>query len=240
MGLRERWNEVAADTAGTPAYWSLTATNAGMRRVMEPLLASLDPGLVLDTGAGALAFRQFITGRSGLHYLACDLAHTHPDLNFVADGTNLPVRTGAAQTVICSAVIEHVPDTQALLNELRRVLAPGGFLLMTVPHVHYIHAEPHDYYRFTEFGIRHVLERAGFDVVSVESVGGLTAHLSTLASSAWLGLCARPRLLRALALAANRILVSLCCALDRRLDRAGKYAMGYVVAAHPSRREHDS
>lgn len=231
MGLRERWNRVAADIAGSPAYWTLTATNAGMRHALDPALAALPPGIALDAGAGGLAFMQLIAARPGIHYISCDVALSHPDLDFLADGCALPVRTAAADSVICSAVIEHVPDTAALLGELHRALRPGGRLVLTVPHFHYIHDEPHDYYRFTEFGIRLVLERAGFCVDTVTPVGGLAAFLSTLASNAFLGLCASPGFVRAAALAANRAFVALSAALDRATGGGGKFAIGYVVSA---------
>jgi hypothetical protein len=55
-----------------------------------------------------------------------------------------------------------------VLAELHRILATGGTLYLTVPLVWELHELPHDYYRYTPEGLRHLLETAGFSSVEVQ------------------------------------------------------------------------
>lgn len=64
------------------------------------------------------------------------------------------------------------------LAEAKRVLRPGGHVYVTVPMTWGLHYEPHDYYRFTGWGIRHVVEKAGLDVEVVTPFGGLFTIVS--------------------------------------------------------------
>jgi hypothetical protein len=61
------------------------------------------------------------------------------------------------------------------MSEVARVLRPGGFLLLTTPQTWGLHHEPHDYYRYTCYGLRHQAERAGLQVVSITPTCGVWA-----------------------------------------------------------------
>ncbi|WP_322757186.1 class I SAM-dependent methyltransferase [Synechococcus sp. CBW1107] len=60
--------------------------------------------------------------------------------------------------VYCSGVLEHVDDFRQGLKEITRILVPGGTLLLGLPFRQAIHMQPYDFWRFTEFGIRFMLE----------------------------------------------------------------------------------
>lgn len=66
---------------------------------------------------------------------------------------------GSFDCVFCSGVLEHVDDPQAAMAEIERVLRPGGLLLLGVPFRQAIHMRPNDFWRFTEYGVRVLLER---------------------------------------------------------------------------------
>jgi SAM-dependent methyltransferase len=51
------------------------------------------------------------------------------------DGISLPLRTGTADVVIMSELIEHLVDTDSALDEAWRVLKPGGSLLLSTPNL---------------------------------------------------------------------------------------------------------
>jgi ubiquinone/menaquinone biosynthesis C-methylase UbiE len=62
--------------------------------------------------------------------------------------------------VFCSGVLEHVDDYHKTFAELTRVSKPGGILLLGLPFRQALHLIPHDYWRFTEYGIRHLLRKS--------------------------------------------------------------------------------
>jgi SAM-dependent methyltransferase len=92
-----------------------------------------------------------------------------------ADAVALPFFAKSFETVTAFQVLEHIAEPSAVLEEIHRVLTPGGTLIMATPFLWGIHDAPRDYYRYTPFGLRHLLERADFDVVTIEPVCGLWA-----------------------------------------------------------------
>ena len=68
------------------------------------------------------------------------------------------------------------------------MLKPGGKAILSVPHLVWLHNEPHDYWRFTGHGLRRLAEKAGLRLVSVEPVGGLICFLAYAPSTAALAL----------------------------------------------------
>jgi|TARA_B100001971_G_scaffold204623_1_gene221018 SAM-dependent methyltransferase len=87
-------------------------------------------------------------------------------------GLSLPFRDDCFDTVVSFQVLEHVPEPAQMVQEIARVLKPGGCLILTAPHIWGIHEEPEDYFRFTGFGLSHLSRVAGLKVVSVRSMAG--------------------------------------------------------------------
>ncbi len=125
---------------------------------------SLEPGsLALDAGAGESPYKQFFNHVKYKSTDSCrlpDLAYR--DINYVCDITSIPVEDNRFDLVFCTQVIFELPEPKLALHELNRVLKPGKMLWITSP----IFYEPveiqNDYYRFTESGIRHILEITEF------------------------------------------------------------------------------
>lgn len=231
MDLKARWAACCAASLGGPDYWRLAPVYVAYRRAIVPLLERHARGRLLDVGAGQLALRELARPyvRS---YFSLDLAREHPELSVQASVFGLPFAEASFDTVILTQVLEHVPEPAQALAEVARVLRPGGKLIVSVPHLAYLHAEPHDYYRFTVFGLRHLLGRAGLKPLEETRDAGLATFLCSVPAIALAALCqGRPALLRP-ALAFNRLLASLALGLDRRFDGLGRFAINrYAVAA---------
>jgi SAM-dependent methyltransferase len=68
--------------------------------------------------------------------------------------------------------LEHLREPGLALAEIARTLAPGGRLLLAAPHEWEVHQQPHDYFRYTRYGLQYLLEKAGLEIVEIRAVGG--------------------------------------------------------------------
>ena len=102
------------------------------------------------------------------------MAQSHV-VDVYASGLALPFGAQTFDTVVCSEVLEHVPDPACLLAEVTRVLRPGGHLLLTTPQTWGLHEEPHDYFRYTRYGLDVLARRAGLEPVRIAPTTGFWA-----------------------------------------------------------------
>jgi SAM-dependent methyltransferase len=131
-------------------------------------------GRLLEVGCGAAPYRPFLAPRVE-RYVASDRALYPGDVDVVTDGGQLGFRDESFDSVLCTQVLEHVPDALRVLSEVRRVLRPGGLALITVPLNSGLHMIPDDYFRFTEYGLRVLCERAGLEAEVIAERGGRIA-----------------------------------------------------------------
>jgi len=228
---------------------SLSLPDSAGRRSINDFVrraASLAPSgaRVLDAGAGECIYRPLFEGR---RYVSTDRgvgdsAWDYGQLDARSDLERMPFRDGAFDVVLCTETLEHVARPARVLSELRRVLRPGGMLALSVPFLHPVHQAPHDYYRYTPFGLRHLLAEAGFDRVDVRASGGYFTHLcdqlSDVGSHLPLGFSGRPRSwlswpYRFLVRAAAELLRTLAGPLSRRDDPDVRPLQYFVIARSP-------
>ncbi len=200
-GVRAYYESVWADlpAQGRPWAWD-------RRRAL--LLGEAAPGeRVLDLGCGAGWFTAALAGH-GCAAIGVDIAEralerareTAPDadLRLLGDDGTLPVGHGEIDLVWCSEVIEHVPDAAGLLGEVRRVLRPGGRLLLTTPahgplrrvllaalrfDAHFDPLGEHVRF-FTAASLRRTLEAAGLAPGAIRAEGGPPLLRETLVARA--------------------------------------------------------
>ena len=134
-------------------------------------------GRVLDVGGARRrgAFRP----PPGARFIVADLERSHrPDVG--ADVQALPFRDGAFDAVKATELLEHVPDVARALAECRRVLRPGGHLVITVPFLERLHGDPDDYARYTRSTWERLLAEAELKPVTIAEQGGYFTHLAGL------------------------------------------------------------
>jgi SAM-dependent methyltransferase len=127
-------------------------------------------GRMLDVGCGVRPSRHPFAGTIS-SWVGLD---RNPDCRpgVVGDAQRLPFRDLAFDTLLCSQVLEHLPEPGLAMTEMARVLRPGGNLILTAPHIWGIHEEPHDYYRFTRYGLAHLMARAGLEAIEIRAMAG--------------------------------------------------------------------
>jgi SAM-dependent methyltransferase len=102
-------------------------------------------------------------------------AGTRPDV--FADVAAVPIADGAVDCIVCTEVLEHIPDPVACVREVRRLLRPGGAFIGSVPFLIPIHADPDDFQRFTAHGLRQLFR--DFSRVEILRMGGYFGVLGT-------------------------------------------------------------
>ena len=127
-------------------------------------------GRLLDIGCGSKPYRKCFVNVN--EYIGVDLTRGEKDVDVVAGALNLPFRQECFDTALSTQVLEHVPDPEKMIAEINYVLKEGGYLILTAPQTGRIHGEPHDYYRFTKYGLKFLLENNGFAIEYLKSQGG--------------------------------------------------------------------
>lgn len=200
---------------GTERQWYFSPASVTLYRAILRMLDEHLEGKTLDVGAGQLPLRPLVEER-GAQYESVDLERRHPDLTYVDDAQKLSTFDDEIyDTVISSQVLEHVADPFSAMNAMARITKPGGKILLTVPHLSRLHEVPHDYYRYTQFGVRAMAEQAGFEVIEVRCVGGLFTFLGQQFCTAFMCLIGLIPGLRRLAYWVNRLVILCFLAIDR-------------------------
>jgi SAM-dependent methyltransferase len=144
-----------------------------LEREVEAFSASLPVGsIVLDAGAGEQPYRRYF---SHCTYEAADFEKVdkpYAKSTYVCDLGSVPVEDERFDAVIFNQVMEHLPEPLVVLKELRRILKPQGVIMCTAPFFYQEHEQPYDYFRYTQFGWRHLMDKAGFDVTRLEWMEG--------------------------------------------------------------------
>jgi SAM-dependent methyltransferase len=151
-----------------------------LHRFLERAGQAVQPGqLVLDAGSGRAPYRTlFAHARyETADFLAVE-GKTYTEQDYVCDLAAIPVEDARFDHVLLTQVLEHLPEPATVLTELHRVLKPGGTLWLTAPLFYAEHEKPYDFFRYTQFGIRHLLEGAGFQVREIEWMEGYLGTLS--------------------------------------------------------------
>lgn len=166
------WRHLNAETIGTDEYWWIGLQNAAFFEDMKPLISKYASGRLLDIGAGRLAWKTLLLEKTDT-YVGADLTREHPDLDIVCDASRqLPFADESFDTLFCCSVLEHTPEPWRAFREMWRILVPHGLAIVSLPFLLHLHDEPHDYYRFTRYGLEHLASDAGFDTVETVANGG--------------------------------------------------------------------
>jgi SAM-dependent methyltransferase len=146
---------------------------------------------ILDAGAGELRNRKFC---AHLNYISQDFCQYHGSSGFqeglqtekwdtskidlISDITKIPEADSSFDVILCSEVLEHVPEPTDVLDEFFRLLKPGGQLIITAPFASIVHMAPYYYCSgFSKYWYQHNLQNRGFEIQSLISNGDWFAVL---------------------------------------------------------------
>lgn len=129
-------------------------------------------GRVLDIGCGNKPYKRLFESVAE-SYTGCDIVQSDKcAVDVICPATELKFPDLSFNTVFSTQVMEHVEEYEKMIAESRRVLTPGGTAIFTVPFCWELHEEPYDFFRFTKYGLNHLLLKHGFEPVLIKSNGG--------------------------------------------------------------------
>lgn len=117
--------------------------------------------LILNAGSGPRRLRDDFINLDAVPF---------PEVDIVADVSALPFADNSLDAIVSESLLEHVADPQKSVEEMRRVLKPGGIIYASIPFLTPFHASPNDFNRWTKNGLHHLF--SGFDPVEEGVDGG--------------------------------------------------------------------
>lgn len=159
---------------------------------LEKTLSAIPAGArILDAGAGEQQFKGFC---NHLKYVAQDFAQydgkgdskglqigtwDQSQLDIVSDIVAIPEPDASFDAIMCTEVLEHLPNPIQALNEFSRLLKVGGHLIITAPFCSLTHFAPYHYSSgFSSYFYKKHLYEAGFDILELTSNGNFFEYLA--------------------------------------------------------------
>lgn len=218
------------DALPRPLRRSLQHFETAIQEAVEAFASSLPPGArVLDAGAGEGSYRSCFSKQRycGLDLGIGDAHWDYTRLDVLGDLTHLPFRDATFDACLNVVTLEHVREPAQVVGELARSLRSGGRILLIAPHEWEEHQQPHDYYRYTRYGLEYLLTQAGLTESTITPVGGFFRLLSRRLLS---GLQFFPGPLMFVA-AIFLVPPALVLPLFEPLDRRQNFTLGFICTA---------
>lgn len=180
--MKLRWQKLTDEFIGKKEYFLIDASVYSFFTILKEQIDKYVKGKVLDAGAGRLAL-EFILNKKAQHYYSIDKYLAREELSIIGDLSDSPIKENSFDTIICIQVIEHSSTPQAIIRNLSSSLKKGGKLILSAPHISYLHGEPEDYYRFTKYGLAYLVETCGLKVLEINAAGSLFGYLFSIISN---------------------------------------------------------
>jgi hypothetical protein len=137
----------------------VTRTGKWRDKVIGELAPTYAGRRVLEIGSGRQDLGENAYSMKDLFPATCDFVQSdvNPEFGHLVVDMLTMEDTEEWDAILCLSVLEHVPHFWETIPRLHAALRPGGQLFVSVPTVFPYHDEPHDYYRFTEYGVRLML-----------------------------------------------------------------------------------
>lgn len=142
---------------------------------LKPVMPYLE-GKVLNAGCGDRDISSLLLDGKAMEVINCDIVSSIPGA-IICDLSKIPLESESFDSVLCNAVLEHVPHPDVVMSEFRRLLKPGGNLVISVPFLQPYHPTPTDFRRFTFEGIKALADNSLFTITELRSVHSLAQTL---------------------------------------------------------------
>jgi Methyltransferase domain len=126
-------------------------------QLLREQAGKLTPGarILLDIGGRGKPYAPLFEGHIVFHFVL-DVEPAE-SVDLVGDARSLPLADGSVDAVLCTQVLEHVPEPVPVVKEIHRVLRPGGRMILSLPGIFPQHGSPGDYWRYMPQGLAWLL-----------------------------------------------------------------------------------
>ncbi len=131
-------------------------------------------GTLVDLGCGEAPYKEYFLQFVD-RYIGVDWSSSYHNLKAdVISNLNekIDLDDEIADTAIAISVLEHLYDPHKFLKETYRILKNGGYFIIQVPFMWWVHEAPYDYFRYTPYGLKHLLTNANFSNIEIYPMGG--------------------------------------------------------------------
>ena len=123
----------------------------------------------LDVGCGSKPYAHLfknVTDYVGMDIEKSGHHHTHSHIDVFYDGKIFPFEENSFDSLVFFEVLEHVFNPDEFLNQITKAVKPGGQCLITIPFMWGEHEQPYDYARYSSFGLKHLFDKHGLEIVA--------------------------------------------------------------------------
>ncbi len=151
-------------------------------RALRELAASHFHGRLVDIGCGTKPYRPMLARYVDQHVGVDHRASFHDSRNVDLFGTayEIPAEKNTFDCALCTSVLEHLEEPESAVRECARLLKDGGVAIYSMPFIWHLHEEPRDFYRYTKYGLQHLFEKSGFEILEIRALSGFFTTFGTL------------------------------------------------------------
>lgn len=206
--------------------------NRIVERNLREMAARHLRGRLIDIGCGTKPYREllasFVQEHVGVDH--ADSLHDRGNVDLTGTAYSIPAPDASFDSALCTAVLEHLEEPEQALRECRRVLKPGGVAIYAAPFIWHLHEEPRDFFRYSKFGLKHLFEKAGFEILEMRPLSGFWVTSGQMFVYYLYGFHRGPLRWIPIIPALGLLIQGVSYALDR-LHRADQWTWMYMLAA---------
>jgi SAM-dependent methyltransferase len=125
-------------------------------------------GKTLDVGSGSkpyIGLFSEVTSYIGMDIEQSGHKHQREYIDVFYDGETFPFEENTFDSLVFFEVLEHVFNPDTFFKQISKVVKPGGNCLVTIPFIWGEHEQPYDFARYSSFGLKHMFDKHGFEIV---------------------------------------------------------------------------